>query len=220
MLAVFATAVIVATDEASATLGGRLARLASVLPMVGAGATFLCLQQARVRGEIRAISAAGAGPVRAQMGMLLGGVTIGFAGAILAWIPATDLTWLFPTATSSATRWTLEDGVWHDMWRGVAVRAGGELEWSHVAGATPSAVRPSRAATGLSLAMAAVGFPLWSAAPSLDLRRGLVAGAVVGAAVVAFHLVAAGRVPAVALVVPPSLLVADSLIQMRRQAWA
>jgi len=52
------------------------------------------------------------------------------------------------------------------------------------------------------------------------IRRGLVATAVAGAGIVAFHLVAAGRLSPLALVVPPVALVIEAFALLRRTTWS
>src|SRR5690242_20944505 len=98
LLGFVALAVMVATDETASTFAGRAGRFAAVAPLVGAGATFLSAQQARLRGETRALEAVGAMPLRATLGLLLGGVAVGALGPLLASLPAVDLGTLFPTA--------------------------------------------------------------------------------------------------------------------------
>lgn len=221
LLGLLALAVMMATDETTNTLGGRLARFAAVAPLVGAGATFLSAQQARVRGEARALEAVGTTPLRAMLGLMLGGMAVGALGPILAMLPAVDLGTLFPTAGPVANHWSMQDGVWHDVRHGLAVEPGGSLAWTGAPGVAWIEARSApRAATALSLAIAALGCPLWTVAQGDGVRRVVVAAAVVGGGIVAFHLVAVGRLSPLALAAPPLVLVAEALARVRSATWS
>jgi hypothetical protein len=221
LIALVALAVMVATDETSNTLGGRLGRFAVIAPVVGASATFLSGQQVRARGEARALEAVGATPLRATLGLLLGGVAIGALGPILAMLPSVDIGTLFPTAGPLAHHWSMHDGGWHDASRALVVEPNGSLGWAGAPGTGWIAARPlPRAATALSLALAAVGCPLWTTARSGGIRRGVIAAAVIGSGITAFHLVAAGRLAPFALAVPPIALVIEAMALLRSPTWS
>jgi hypothetical protein len=86
-------------------------------------------------------------------------------------------------------------------------------------------------ATAVALSVAAVGLPLWATTRSTALRRSAVAIGAAAASVALFHLVAAQRIAAAALVIPPALLVLDALAlhrssysvrpspRLRRASW-
>jgi hypothetical protein len=220
LFGLLALAVMIATDETSNTLAGRLGRLAAVAPLVGASATFLASRQLRARGEGRALESMGATPMRVARGILIGGMAIAAVGPILAVFPHVDLSTLFPAVGPVTNPWSLHGGAWHDASRGLVVQASGDLAWSGSSGAVAAAVRPlPRMATALSLALAAAGCPLWIAIEANAARRGLVAAAVVASAILAFHMVAAGRISALALTLPPLALVVDGALLLRSRTW-
>lgn len=220
LLGILAVVVMVATDETTNTFAGRLGRFASVAPIVGAGAAYLAMQQAIARGEMRALAAAGAGPSRARLGLLVGGAAVGALGPILAMLPAVDLATLFPSAASAASHWAMYAGAWYDARRGIAVQPTGELGFAGPLAASDFMLGPPpRATTALALALAAVGCPLWSAARASGARRLLVAAAVTSGAFFVFHLVAAGRAAPTVLAVPPAVLLLDALFLTRRERW-
>jgi len=220
LLGILAVVVMVATDETTNTFGGRLGRLASVAPIVGAGAAYLAMQQAIARGEMRALAAAGAGPTRARLGLLVGGAAVGALGPILAMLPAVDLGTLFPSAASAASHWSMYAGAWFDARRGIAVQPNGDLGFAGPLTAGEFMQNPPpRATTALALGLAALGCPLWSAARASGAHRLLVAVAVTSGAFVVFHLVAAGRVAPGILAVPPAVLLLDAVFLTRSERW-
>ncbi|HMJ52149.1 MAG TPA: hypothetical protein VK540_08735 [Polyangiaceae bacterium] len=210
------------TDDATSTHAGRLGRLSALTALAGGGAAFLALAQARSRGEMRALGATGLTPARASLGAVLGGAVVGLLGVALALVPGIDLTPLFPHALPVEGGWVRENGAWLDHARGVRVAADG---WVSRVG-SPRAVELTAvssmplAATLVALVLAAVAFPMWAAAPGPPLRRALVSFAVASAAVFVFHLVAAHRIGAMTLVVPPLLLLADAVALHRGRTWA
>jgi hypothetical protein len=220
LLGILAVVVMVATDEATNTFAGRLGRLASVAPIVGAGAAYLAMQQAIARGEMRALAAAGAGPARARLGLLVGGAAVGALGPLLAMMPAVDLSTLFPSAASAASRWFWYAGAWFDARRGIAVQSTGELGFADPLAASDFMLGPPpRATTALALSLAALGCPLWSAARASGAHRLLVAVAVTLGAFVVFHLVGAGRAAPTTLAVPPAILLLDAVFLTRSERW-
>src|SRR5262249_19727385 len=141
-------------------------------------------------------------------------------GPALALARAVDLTPLFPRVAPSGKTWVSQGDEWLDAARGVVVRASGEL--AQVAAPVQAAVAqgPSpRPSTAAPLSLAAVGFPLWATARSAALRRSVVGLAVAASSVAIFHLVAAQRIPAASLVVPPVLLLLDAAALHRRASW-
>jgi len=213
--------VMISTDDAMSTLAGRLGRLAALSSLAGGGAAFIATEQARSRGEMRALGAAGVAPVKAALGPLVGGSAIGVAGAILALVRRVDLAPLFPRASSSGESWVAQGGAWLETTRGIVVRSTGELSSTAPAlGRTLVESPAPRVATVLALALSALGFPLWAVARESGLRRSLVALGVAASSVTIFHLVAADRMHAVALLVAPALLLGDAFALHRSGAWS
>jgi hypothetical protein len=219
-LGLLAFLVMLGTDDATSTLAGRVGRLAALVSLAGGGGAFIATEQARSRGEMRALGAAGVRPVKASLGAITGGAAVGALGPMLALARSVDLTPLFPRVGATGTGWVRQGDAWLDATQGIVVRASGEL--SRVA---PSAVRAlaegpaPRFATAAALAVAAIGFPLWATAESAAARRSIVALTVAAAAVAIFHLVAAGRLSSAMLVVPPALLLCDALALHGRTSW-
>jgi hypothetical protein len=209
------------TDDVASTQAGRLGRLAALASFLGGGATFLALAQARSRGEMRALAATGLTPARASLGGVFGGTLVGLLGAGLALLPGVDLTPLFPHALPAEGGWVAENGVWLDSVHGVRVAADGAVSW--VGAPMPAdLVNHSApvAATLVALVLGAIAFPLWAAAEGPLHRRACVSFVVASAAVFVFHLVAAHRIGAMTLVLPPLLLFADAVALHRGRAWS
>jgi hypothetical protein len=220
-LAVLAFLAMLGTDDAASTNAGRLGRLSALASLAGAGGVFIALAQARSRGEMRALSAAGVTPARAAAGAVAGGALVGLLGAALACVPGVDLTPLFPHALPAEGGFVSASGAWVDVTRGIRVapdgaitRIGAPMAVDVAASSTPLG------ATVVALAFAAVAFPLWAAAPRTVVRRAAMSFAVASAAVFVFHLVAAHRIGAITLVAPPLLLLLDALILHRGRAWS
>ena len=219
-LAILVFIVMIGTDDAASTFAGRIGRLAALVSLAGGGGAFIATEQARSRGEMRALAAAGVPPVKASLGAILGGAAVGALGPVLVLARGVDLTPLFPRVAPSGKTWVSQGDAWLDATRGVVVRASGEL--AQVASPIQSAVQQGpvpHLATAVALSLAAVGFPLWATARSGLTRRCAVGLVVAAASVAMFHLVAAQRVPAVALVVPAALLLIDAAALHRRASW-
>src|SRR5262249_4634560 len=134
---------------------------------------------------------------------------------------AVDLSSLFPRAVPFGGNWVARGAEWVETTRGIAVRANGELLVIGASGATSRAPDDvPRAATVLALFVAAIGFPLWATARGSAPHRAVVALGVALTSVAAFHLVAAGRVPAAALALPPLFLLLDTWLLHRRFSWS
>ncbi len=199
--------VMLGTDDATSTVAGRFGRLAALVSLAGGGGAFIATEQARSRGEMRALGAAGVRPTKASLGAIVGGAAVGALGPVLALARGVDLTPLFPRVGATGTGWVRQGDTWLDATQGIVVRASGEL--SRVA---PSAARAlsegplPRGATAAALALA-------------SLRRAIIAIAVAASAGAVFHLVAAGRMSSAMLLVPPALLLADAALLHRRVSW-
>jgi hypothetical protein len=210
------------TDDAASTRAGQLGRLAALASLAGGGGAFLGAAQARSRGEIRALVATGLTPFRASLGAAIGGAVVGFFGVVLALVPGVDLTRLFPRALPAEAGWTRDPTGWLDPVRGIRVTVDGAVR---IAGAASDVGRAASLPaplleTVVALAVAALAFPLWATARERLPRRALVCFAVASAAVFVFHLVAAQRIAAMTLVLPPLLLLVDALMLHRGDTWS
>jgi hypothetical protein len=221
LLGVLVFLVMLGTDDVASTHAGRLGRLSALSSLAGGAGAFLALAQARSRGEIRALGAMGLTPVRASLGAMVGGGLVGLLGAALALVPGVDLSPLFPHALPAFGGWANDNGVWVDHARSIRVAADGVVSWAGAPSAAEVVVSViPRTPTVIALVVAAVAFPLWAGAQELLLRRALVSFAVASAAVFVFHLVAAHRVGAMTLLVPPLLLLVDALALHRGRTWS
>ena len=209
------------TDDAAGTHAGRLGRLAALSSLAGGAAASVAMAQARSRGEVRALGAMGLPDIRASLGAVLGGTLVGMLGAPLALLPGVDLTPLFPHALPAGGGWVRANGAWVDSARGVRVDVDGALSWVGVAPSGISTMLSTPAlATLIALGVAAVALPLWATARGAAVRRAVVSFAIASAAVFVFHLVAADRISAAALVIPPLLLLVDGVALHLGGAWS
>src|SRR5262245_29692639 len=126
-LAMLIFIVMIGTDDAASTFAGRVGRLAALVSLAGGGGAFIANEQARSRGEMRALAAAGVPPVKASLGAIVGGAVVGALGPVLALARGVDLSPLFPRVAPSGKTWVPSGDEWLDATRGVVVRASGEL---------------------------------------------------------------------------------------------
>jgi hypothetical protein len=212
--------VMLSTDDLAGTLAGRVGRLAALVSLAGGGAAFIATEQARSRGEMRALGAAGVPGVKASLGAVIGGVMVGALGPVFALSHAVDLAPLFPRVGSTGTTWVSRGGAWVDATRGLVVQASGDLSLvAPDASVVFVEVAVPRLATAIALAVAGVGFPLWATAPSTTRRRLGVGFSVAVTAIIVFHLVAVGRLVAMSLVIPPALVLLDAAALHWRASW-
>ncbi|MET0592963.1 MAG: hypothetical protein ABW133_09705 [Polyangiaceae bacterium] len=212
--------VMLGTDDVVSTHAGRLGRLAALSPLAGAAGTLIAVAQARSRGELRALGAAGIAPFRASLGGIWGGTLVGLLGAMLAIAPGVDLSPLFPRALPTEGGWVRDGASWLDTARGVRVAIDGAVSWADArADLRPVGAAPF-GATLTALVLAAIAFPVWATAPGTMLRRAAVCFGVASAAVFVFHLVAAQRTSSMFLVLPPLILLADAWMLHRGRAWS
>src|SRR5205814_4820707 len=76
-LAILGFVVMLGTDDATSTVAGRFGRLAALVSLAGGGGAFIATEQARSRGEMRALGAAGVRPTKASLGAIVGGAAVG-----------------------------------------------------------------------------------------------------------------------------------------------
>jgi len=208
LLGALAFVITAATDEAGSSTIDRLGRVAAFLPILGSLAASVVLAQTRSRGEMRALHALGVSPARAARGAWLGAAVVGLAGPALVALQPASVASLFPRIDLPSA-WTFVDGLWVDGRTMLAVDARGDV---HLGSATslPRAEPPSFApATVLTLALTSLIAPAWALATTHAVRRLVVALGVGCGAVTLFHLVAAERLPPLALTAIPLLLLVD-----------
>lgn len=208
LLGALAFVITAATDEAGSSTEDRLGRVAAFLPILGALAASVVLAQTRSRGEMRALQALGVSPARAVRGAWLGAALVGLVGPALVVLNAASVDSLFPRIDVPSA-WTFVDGLWVDGRTTLAVNPRGDVELGS-ATRLPNAAPPSLGpATVLTLALTSVIAPAWALAETSTTRRFVVAVVVGFGAVTLFHLVAAERLPPLALVAIPLLLLVD-----------
>jgi hypothetical protein len=203
-----AALVIAATDE-----GGpwslRLGMLSALAPVAGTMGTLAALSLSAARGELRALAAIGVAPGRASAGAVTGGVMVGLAGPTAAGIGLGDLAALFPRPPV-AHRWIVDGDGLRELGLGVRVGARGALALDPPHPASAGALPPAAVLGAVvMLAAAALVCPAWAAGQGPARRRAAVAVAAVALSVGAFQGVAAGRLPAAALLAAPLLLLLD-----------
>jgi hypothetical protein len=205
--------VVVAATDAGGPWAQRLGMTAALAPLCGAAGTLATVRIAAARGEILALAAVGAGPARALLGAVAGGSAVGLLGAIVAASGAADLGPLFPRPPA-ARIWVVEGGALHEITLGLRAGAHGELAIEAPRAAVTGLPAGAAAFTILALAVAALACPAWIAAlpGATPARRAVVGVTAILAAIVAFQGVAAARLPAIALVVAPLLLLGDAAL--------
>jgi hypothetical protein len=190
ILLVAALGVVLLTDEPGSTAAMRVARVAAFTPAVTVVAALLCLEQARDRGELRALAALGFAPWRAARGATFAGWLLGAVAALLLVSGWADPSSLFPVLPEPHG-WRLVEDRWVEALRGVAVAPDGSL----VLGSATGLGTTARAAHSWLAAMAigahALVGPPWAASPMSAGAR--LVGMFVGIAltVTLFHILAA-----------------------------
>lgn len=197
VVTLLALAVVVLTDEPLSTPAMRAARMAAFAPLLSALGVSVALAQARVRGELAALSALGASPWRLARGPMLAGWLVGALAVGALASPWVDVGVLFPVMPLKAA-WHLDAASLMARTVGVRVVPGGAIQF---VGAHPAPVRntPGSLAALLAVAPLAAAAPPWAGARLSLLSRALGAGTAVALVVVLLHAVAAGRAPAVVL---------------------
>jgi hypothetical protein len=211
-VAVLLVLLVVAATDAGGPWSLRLGMTAALAPLAGAIGALAAVRLAAARGELRALAAVGAPPARAVMGAALGGSVVGLLGTLVAASGVADLGALFP-APAAARRWIVEGAGLHELTMGLRVGPHGALALEAPRAATAALPAGTTAFTVAAVAVAALLCPAWLAIPGASTARRLGVGtAAVGAAIVAFQAVAAGRAPAFALALGPLVLVLDAAI--------
>ena len=212
--ALFTLLIIAATDE-GAPFARRLGMAAALGPIAGAVGALAAIRIAAGRGELRALAAIGVDPERSARGAIVGGVILAALGPALAASGVADLGGLFPRP-AAAHVWIASDGGMTEVTQGLRIDRGGAVARVAATGGEPPGLPAgSTVFTVIALAIAAAGVPLWTAAAAawgagkVAAIRGLVGGIALVLAIVAFQAVAAGRLPAAALVGSPLILFLD-----------
>jgi hypothetical protein len=212
-LVVVLAIIVVSTDEQASSLGARLGRLASLVVLAGALGAFLTTEQARARGELRAVSALGVRPARASLGAAIGGSLVALLGPALVLLRGVDLSPMFPRLEPGGGVFrALGRETVLELSRGIVIEQGGALSMvvSPAASALPGLSLP-RVATAVALLLSAASIPYWSTLPGRARPRAVVGALTVLSFIVLFHLVAAGRGSAWLLPLAPLLLLSDAV---------
>jgi hypothetical protein len=217
LLAVIALGTVLATDEPFSTPAMRVARMSALVPLLAALSIAIVLGQARSRGELAALAALGAGPVRVALGALAAGWLLGAVAIVLVLSPLADVSALFP-AVATPAEWRVDGRLLVAPASGVVVSPDGVLALLPASGARADGQAPHAASAALALGPLGVTAPLWAAAPAPLLRRLLGAGCSVVLALVLLHAVASERVPPAALVLASLPLAIDVVLGHFRRA--
>ena len=186
--------VVVSTDEATSTLPMRVARLAALSPLIVAISVLAVTARARSRGEVRALGALGNPPWRAARGAALAGGALAALGVLALLSPWADAASLFP-AVHPAIDWTLDATGESARALDVAISANGALRFVTSAKA-PGFTALHAWSAAPCLVPIACAVPAWAVTP-MSPRSSVVSIAATGTlAIVALHLIASGRVPA------------------------
>jgi hypothetical protein len=216
------------TDErgvATPGTGGRSIGLLPLVPVAGAIAVLVALAPAKASGELRALSALGAAPLRARAAPIVTAALLACLAGVFVAAGAMDVAPLFPPP-SIASDYRVE----HDE-RGavvfVSARRHTKVDEQDVLTRADDApidrgnesTLPRHAVLAAALAIAAAGtaLALWVGSPlrSRPLRT-LIVGALYGAAqVAAFQSAGARAIPALTIVVPSLLLLAIAMLEHR-----
>lgn len=200
--------VIAATDE-----GGpwrlRFGMLAALTPAAGALGTLAAVRLAALRGELRALAAIGADPLRAALGAAGAGALVGALGPALAALGLADTAALFPRVAATR-RWIADGDGLRELGLGIRVGPGSALALGPAS--AEALASPGVLAASLSLGALAIAAPLWIAATEgrSARRRAAAAALAVLATIAAFQGVAAARLPAAALALGPLVLLIDA----------
>ena len=184
---------------------------AALAPLCGALGALVAVRLAAAQGELRALAALGAEPGRAVLGAAMGGSAVGGLGVLVVASGRADLDALFPRV--AARVWEVDGAGLRELSLGLRVAVGGVLTLTPPVGLRPDLPSGTHASTLVALTVAALACPAWLSLPeSSRARRVGVGVAALGAAVVAFQGVAAGRLPAPLLTVGPLALLTDALL--------
>ncbi len=238
-IAAVSLAVIALVEGFTSERGGAAATTGAAIgpwplaPLAAAISVALALVPARSSGELRALAALGAGPVRARLAAIAVGGALGLIGAIGLATGRIDATPLYP-APRARSDWRAIEGASGVEFVSASRRARFASERLERDGASRELTPPEplpphgRAAAALAVALAAIALSTYAASPRRRRPlRTIVGFALYGATqVAAFQLAGARALPAVAVAAPPAALwivAAWELSALRRlsadEAW-
>jgi hypothetical protein len=219
VLAVMALGIVVGTDEAGSTTGMRVARFVALSPALSVLAQLFTLAQSEARGELGALRALGASPLRVARGPLLAGLAVGVAAMLTLASRSADVTSLFP-AVSTPGSWVNTDLGLRDLATGVTVTPSGDVVFPAVPVAGLQSAAPDRFAALACLGPISLAAAFWGATPLGLPGRVAVAALTAFVAIVLLHATAAGVIPALWLAVAALPLVAQSAVGWGRRRLA
>ena len=192
--------VMVATDDSQTTLAQRLGRLFALAPLVGALGAIAANTQAAIRGETMAMACLGASPARTYFGSSLAVACLGAVGAVGISIGWGDIDGLLPHV--GGTTWvSLSDGGWASADRVIQIDAYG-MPSIHPLGAHPPVPRSVTPVVACVIWMTVV-LADWTTERVGKWARLVAAVTAGGTGVVLFHMLAAERVTAWAILAIP-----------------
>ena len=215
------------TDErgiATPGTGGRSIGLLPLVPVAGAIAVLVALAPAQASGELRALSALGAAPLRTRAAPIVTAALLAcLAGGLVA-AGAMDVAPLFPPPSIASdykmARDERGDAVFVSARRHTVVDANDVLaraDDAPIDASTPPLPRHAVAAAALAIAFAGAAMALWVGSPLRNRPlRTLLVGAIYGALqVAAFQSAGARAIPALSIVVPSLLLAIVAFFEHR-----
>jgi hypothetical protein len=185
------TLLVVATDEATSTIGTRIARLSALAPLVIAISVLGVSSLAKARGELSALSALGLPPWRAARGAVLAGLVMAGVAMLALLSPFADTASLFPVV-HAPLGWVIDGLGTSARAPGIVVLPDGSLTLV-AAGAERARVTPGAFAALACIAPVALVVPHWAVTPMSPRLRVASMALTAAVAITALHLVAAAR---------------------------
>lgn len=201
---------------ATGTTGAAIGPL-PLAPVAAAVAVSIALVPARSSGELRALAAMGASPLRARLAALLVAAALGLVAAYAVGTGRVDATPLYPSARPPSD-WRVDAGEFVSARRRARL-AGDRFDRDP---SLPELPRPEglpahgRAAAALAIALAAVALATFASSP-LRRRplRSILGFALYGATqVAAFQIVGARVLPAAVVAIPPAALLLLAALEL------
>lgn len=224
VLSVLAFALLVITDDAGQDAGfSRLARLTSLMPVLGGIAAALSMELSSLRGEERSLAGLGCTRIRVARGAVVGGACVGMLGALLLFLSHAKVDALFPRVAAREP-WTREGAMLVNVRFDAAATADGQLLPLSTPGSAStrtapvsSAVANPRGAVLVAIFLGALACPGWAVARAKVVRRAATLGIFAVSAFTAFHLVASGVMPSSVLAIAPLFLLGDACLLHREE---
>jgi hypothetical protein len=152
------------TDEPGNTARMRLARISALLPGLASLAGLTNLEQARFRGEIRALSALGRSPWSTARGVASAGWCVGLLAAGLVASGLADTNSLFPALLEPAAWQATNDQFVHSA-HGVRISPDGTISLGQPSIPCALGQAPSRGVAVLAIALMGWAAPWWTVTP-------------------------------------------------------